>query len=144
MSGKNNSNENKQIAHLSMIQGVITRMGYNSFTLKALAATFGSATVAAIAAMDDPSLYLPIAAVVPVFAFWIMDAQYLRLERAYRKLYDQVRKENVEDPFSLDASPYLKETSSVLRLAFSWSTSWFYFAVFLSLGLVTLLIYCGA
>ena len=38
-----------RIAHPAMLQGVITRMGANPFTLKALAAAFGSAAVAVMA-----------------------------------------------------------------------------------------------
>ena len=78
--------ESIRIAHLTMLQGVITRMGANSFTLKALAATFGSAAVAVMATVGTPSPYYAVAAIVPMIIFWLMDAQYLRLERAYRKL----------------------------------------------------------
>lgn len=136
--------ESIRIAHLAMLQGVITRMGANSFTLKALAATFGSAAVAVMAAAETPSPYYAVAAVVPMIIFWLMDAQYLRLERAYRKLYDHVRKGERIEAYSLEATPFMKDTSSVIRLALSWSVSWFYVAIFLSLGAVASLIFCGA
>lgn len=135
--------ESIRIAHLTMLQGVITRMGANSFTLKALAATFGSAAVAVMATVETPSPYYAVAASVPMIIFWLMDAQYLRLERAYRKLYNHVRKGEEVDAYSLEATPFMKDTASVLRLAFSWSVSWFYVAIFLSLGAVALLIFCG-
>lgn len=135
--------ESIRIAHLTMLQGVITRMGANSFTLKALAATFGSAAVAVMATVETPSPYYAVAAVVPMIIFWLMDAQYLRLERAYRKLYDHVRKGEEIEAYSLEATPFMKDTSSVLRLALSWSVSWFYVAIFLSLGAVASLIFCG-
>jgi len=134
--------ESIRIAHLTMLQGVITRMGANSFTLKALAATFGSAAVAVMATVETPSPYYAVAAVVPMIIFWVMDAQYLRLERAYRKLYDHVRKGEEIEAYSLEATPFMKDTSSVLRLALSWSVSWFYVAIFLSLGAVASLIFC--
>lgn len=136
--------ESIRIAHLTMLQGVITRMGANSFTLKALAATFGSAAVAVMATAETPSPYYAVAAVVPMIIFWLMDAQYLRLERAYRKLYDHVRKGEEIEAYSLEATPFMKDTSSVIRLALSWSVSWFYVAIFLSLGAVVSLIFCGA
>ncbi|MCC5989356.1 MAG: hypothetical protein JJT95_16910 [Pararhodobacter sp.] len=135
--------ESIRIAHLTMLQGVITRMGANSFTLKALAATFGSAAVAVMATVETPSPYYVVAAIVPMIIFWLMDAQYLRLERAYRKLYDHVRKGDEIEAYSLEATPFMKDTSSVLRLALSWSVSGFYVAIFLSLGAVALLIFCG-
>jgi hypothetical protein len=135
--------ESIRIAHLTMLQGVITRMGANSFTLKALAATFGSAAVAVMATVETPSPYYVVAAIVPMIIFWLMDAQYLRLERAYRKLYDHVRKGEEIEAYSLEATPFMQDTSSVLWLALSWSVSWFYVAIFLSLGAVALLIFCG-
>lgn len=135
--------ESIRIAHLTMLQGVITRMGANSFTLKALAATFGSASVAVMATVETPSPYYAIAAIVPMLIFWLMDAQYLRLERAYRKLYDHVRKGEEIEAYSLEATPFMKDTASVIRLAISWSVSWFYVAIFLSLGAVAYLIFCG-
>ncbi len=135
--------ESIRIAHLTMLQGVITRMGANSFTLKALAATFGSAAVAVMATVETPSPYYAVAAVVPMIIFWLMDAQYLRLERAYRNLYDHVRKGEEVEAYSLEATPFMKDSASILRIALSWSVSWFYGAIFLSLGAVAFLIFCG-
>ena len=143
MADSSTPDESIRIAHLTMLQGVITRMGANSFTLKALAATFGSAAVAVLATMDEPSVYYAAAAVVPMVIFWLMDAQYLRLERAYRRLYDHVRKGEEIEAYSLEATPFMKDTASVLRLAFSWSVSWFYVAMFLALGAIAILIFCG-
>ncbi|MEL6647816.1 MAG: hypothetical protein AAFQ05_08940 [Pseudomonadota bacterium] len=143
MSGNKDHDESIRIAHLTMLQGVITRMGANSFTLKALAATFGSAAVAVMATVETPSPYYAVAAVVPMIIFWLMDAQYLRLERAYRKLFDHVRRGEEIEAYSLEATPFMQDTSSVLRLALSWSVSWFYLAIFLSLGAVAALIFCG-
>ena len=133
--------ESIRIAHLTMLLGVITRMGANSFTLKALAATFGSAAVAVMATAEKPSPYYAISAIVPVIMFWLMDAQYLRLERAYRVLYEHVRKGEEIESYSLEATPFMQDTASVFRLALSRSVSWFYVAIFLSLGVVALLIF---
>ncbi|GKY88132.1 hypothetical protein [Sinisalibacter aestuarii] len=143
MSSNGDHCESIRIAHLTMLQGVISRMGSNSFTLKALSATFGSAAVAVMATVDKPSLYYAVAAIVPMIIFWLMDAQYLRYERAYRRLYDHVRKGEEIEAYSLEATPFMQDTASVLRLACSWSVSWFYLAILLSLGAVALLIFNG-
>lgn len=135
--------ESVRIAHLTMLQGVITRMGANSFTLKALAATFGSAAIAIMASVETPSPFYPIAAMVPMIIFWLMDAQYLRLERGYRNLFDHVRRGEKIDPYSLDASPFMADVVPVLRQALSWSVAWFYIAIFLSFGAIGFLILCG-
>lgn len=141
-----NSSESEsiRIAHLTMLQGVISRMGANSFTLKALSATFGSAAVAVMASADDPSALYAAAAIVPMLIFWIMDAQYLRLERAYRELFDHVRKGEEIEAYSLNATSFLKDTSSTARLAISWSVCWFYVAILLALGAVAIIILLNA
>ncbi|MGI1662379.1 hypothetical protein ACRDNQ_09060 [Palleronia sp. KMU-117] len=135
--------ESIRIAHLTMLQGVITRMGSNSFTLKALSATFGSAAVAVMATADNPSPLYAIAAIIPMIMFWLMDAQYLRLERAYRRLYEHVRKGEEIEAYSLEPAPFMKDIAPVFRLALSWSVSWFYVAMFLSLAAVALIIFHG-
>ncbi|WP_417256169.1 hypothetical protein [Celeribacter halophilus] len=136
--------ESIKIAHLTMLQGVITRMGANSFTLKALAATFGSAAIAALASSSEPSVFYAVAALIPIFMFWLMDAQYLRIERAYRKLYDKVRTGEQVEPYSLDATAFMSHFGVALRIAISWSVAIFYLAILISLAVVASIIFCGA
>ncbi|MEQ3727742.1 MAG: hypothetical protein ABNH38_10050 [Tateyamaria sp.] len=136
--------ESIKIAHLTMLQGVITRMGANSFTLKALSATFGSAAVAVMASADTPSAIYAATATVPIAIFWLMDAQYLRLERAYRTLFDHVRKGEEIEAYSLNAQVFLKDTPATLRLALSWSVCWFYIAIVLALTAVATIIFLNS
>lgn len=135
--------ESIRIAHLTMLQGVIARMGSNAFTLKTLSATFGSAAIAVIAAAQRPSPYYAVAAVIPIVIFWLMDAQYLRHERGYRSLFDRVRRGDKIDPYSLDADPFMSDVGPVLRLAFTWSVAWFYIVILLSLLVVGSLLIWG-
>ena len=121
--------ESVRIAHLTMLQGVISRMGANSFNLKALSAAFGSAIVAVTGTADEPSVRYGALALIPIIVFWYMDAKYLRLERAYRRLFDHVREGKKIEAYSLDASPFMKHTASVLRIMITWSTMWFYLAI---------------
>ena len=80
-----------RIAHLTMIQGVITRMAGNSFALKTLAVTLTTGVVALLGAIQTPSQLYMLAALLPILMFWWLDARYLQLERLYRRLYDDVR-----------------------------------------------------
>jgi len=114
------------IAHLGMIQGVISRMASNSFALKALAMTLASAVLAFVGSVADPKWMYPLAGMLPQLAFWYLDAKYLRLERLYRRLYDEVRTGQLATPFSMDTSAYRDEISSTFRIAFSWSVFGFY------------------
>lgn len=79
----------KKMAHLEMIQGVITRMASNSFALK----KWGVALVAGVLAIagKESESWAYLIALVPVTMFWFLDSLYLQLERKFRCLYDCVR-----------------------------------------------------
>src|SRR5271165_383035 len=79
----------EQIKHLEFIQAVITRMANNSFLLKGWSVTL-TVTFLALAARNSNSKFA-LAALIPPICFWFPDAYYLRQERLFRKLYDQVR-----------------------------------------------------
>lgn len=110
--------ENK-LLHLQMIQGIITRMASNSFALKGWAVTL----VAAIFALtwSNASRGFLLIALIPILAFWALDAYYLNLERKNRKLYDKVRKlDEAEIDFSMNASlPELQDQTTCY-----WSCFW--------------------
>ena len=80
--------------HLSIIQGVITRMNSNSFSMKGWMVAIVSALLAVYAASTEAScsyLYF-IAALVADIIFCLLDAYYLKMEMQYRDLYDEVRR----------------------------------------------------
>ena len=91
----------KTIAHMNMIQGVITRLETNCFTLKAMAMTMAAALLAFLGSIENPNWIYPTAVCLPVVVFWAMDAQYLRLGRAFRRLFNSVRKHETTAPFSM-------------------------------------------
>lgn len=134
MTEKSPESESIRIAHLTMLQGVIARMGSNSFTLKALSATFGSTAIAVMATAQKPSPYYAFAALVPIMIFWLMDAQYLRYERSYRRLFERVRSGEEVEAYDLNAEPFMSETGHVLRIAVKGSVAWFYIAIIISLA----------
>lgn len=116
------------VRHLEMIQAVITRQAGNSFALKAITGTLTAAILAYAASASEPSHWFAIAGLVPVVAFWHLDAMYLRQERLFRALYDAVRKGEHRDdgPFSMDLDSYLDTVPSTPHIAFTWSVLWFY------------------
>ena len=90
--------------HLELIQGVITRMAGNSFLLKGWTVTIAAALFALAAAKSDQRL--AILALFPTLSFWGLDAYYLRQEKLFRKLYDELRLASTEElskvePFSM-------------------------------------------
>ena len=82
--------EEAQLKHLEFVQGVITRMNSNSFSIKTWAITILAAYFAIFASCDEQNSTFLLVAVIPTLVFWCLDAYYLQMERKYRKLYDGV------------------------------------------------------
>ena len=98
-----------------MVQAVITRMAGNSFLIKGWSITLIAALfVLAAANTNELFIYL---AYFPTFMFWALDAYFLRQERLFRKLYDDVRTTGPVD-FSMDTQPFAKHVGGL------WSVAW--------------------
>jgi len=80
----------EKFKHLTLIQGVITRMASNSFLLKGWSVSLASAMFAWAAKGSEPGLAL--LALLPILAFWGLDAYYLGYERKFRDLYSKAAK----------------------------------------------------
>ncbi|GAB3924389.1 hypothetical protein GCM10011575_03390 [Microlunatus endophyticus] len=92
--------------HLSFIQAVITRMSQassssKSWLLPIVTLTFGYA-------ITHKSIVVALLGCLAVLVFGVLDANYLKQERAFRKLYDEVAAGHAVPPFSMNpalASP---------------------------------------
>ena len=92
---KKTTDENKR-NHLLMIQGIIDRMGRNSFSLK----EWSIGIMIAIFAFAGKNTHKAvIITLIPLIVFWFLDAYYLMPERKFRALYDDVR---LKDESSID------------------------------------------
>ena len=81
--------------HLQMIQGVVTRLGTNSFLLKGWSVILVAALLAFAATTAETLILL--VTLVPVVAFWGLDGYYLWQERRFRALYNYVRRHAGQD-----------------------------------------------
>ena len=90
--------ENK-IEYLQMIQEPICRMSTISAIFKGFAATIVSGV--SVITYSEINIWILILSFLPILAFAMMDIYYLKLERKYRFLYDQVRLEKHEIDFSI-------------------------------------------
>jgi hypothetical protein len=128
--------EAQHIAHLNMIQGVISRMASNSFALKTLAITITAGFVALIGAAKEPNVFYLIAAALPIAVFWWLDAKYLQFERMYRALFEEVAANSQEltTQFDMNASRFKDQTPRVLRIALSWSVNTIYLSLLVALA----------
>lgn len=106
------------VAHLQMIQAVITRMAGNSFMIKGWSVTLVAALFA-LAAANTNELFVYLA-YFPAFMFWALDAYFLRQERLFRKLYDHVRA-GAEGPadFSMNTEPFEEDVDGTWKVGWS-------------------------
>jgi hypothetical protein len=122
-----NRSEDLIIKELTLIQDIIKRMASNSFLVKGWAITLIVATL-----LFKGSRIQILIAFIPLIAFWILDAYYLRQERLYRKLYDWViqnRKEKLDNLFDLNTSRFNKQVPSIIKTMFSVTLLYFYCAI---------------
>ena len=84
--------EAARIEHLKLVQIVISRLAGNSFALRVgVSPAIGAVVTAAVVISQE---FLVLVALLVVITFWYLDAFYLAQERAFRALYDFVRKGN--------------------------------------------------
>jgi hypothetical protein len=105
------------LREMDMTQDIIRRMASNSFLLKGWAVTL----VVGIMLLQGPHKYQVSLALVPLVAFWYLDAYFLRQERLYRKLYAWVighRLTTEEHLFDMDATRFGGEVDSPVRTMF--------------------------
>ena len=107
-----------KIAHLGFIQGVITRMGANSFLLKGWSVTLVAA-IFALSAKDADQKFV-LLAYFPVIVFWMLDAFFLHQEKLFRKLYEEVASDRISsEQFTLNTSIVKSNVPSAIRVFFS-------------------------
>ena len=90
-------NNERILKHLEFIQGVVNRLGRNSFLLKgwSMAVLVAGALLMVRLRPDQPLLALTL--LLPVVGFWLLDAYFLRQERLFRAEYDRVRQQDATD-----------------------------------------------
>ena len=128
--------KNKTV-HIQLIQDVISRMANNSFYMKGWSVTLVSALFAL--ATNQATLQFALLALFPSISFWLLDSYFLRQERLFRKLYDEVcQLKESEINFSMNTSTF--STDSLLKTALSSTIILFHGVIFLSIFLVLALI----
>ena len=113
------SDHDRVVKHLELIQGVVTRLGNNSFLLKGWSMTVlvGGSLLMVRMRSEQPLLALTL--LVPVLGFWLLDAYYLWQERLFRAEYDRVRQQDETD-FAMIPMQHVDKPDNSRRAAF-WS-----------------------
>ncbi len=96
-------------------------MAGNAFALKSLAVTVVAAVIA-LSGSDGGAAHsatIALVSIAPIVLFWLLDAHYMRIERAYRHLFDAVRRGDGVEPFAMDSRPYWSKVGSIARVGVS-------------------------
>lgn len=126
--------------HLDFIQGIINRMGANSFQVKAWTVTLVAALFALASDKDaEARLALVAVAFLPVILFWILDGYFLWQERLFREVYKEVaaKKDDSEVDFKMNIISYNKGRNTWIISIFSKTLNIFYGAL---IGLMVVII----
>lgn len=95
------------IKHLEFVQAVVGRLAGNAFLMKGWALTVAGAFFAFSA--RDVNWRIAAIGLVPVLAFWALDAYFLHRERLFRRLYDAVRRgDPTVEPFSMNYLAFIE------------------------------------
>ncbi|WP_062648921.1 hypothetical protein [Streptomyces maremycinicus] len=78
----------QELKHLELLQSVISRLSNNSFLVKGWCITLNSVLIAMAHGRPDWRT-VPVAVTVAI-GFWLLDGYYLRQERLFRGLYEEV------------------------------------------------------
>lgn len=124
-------NEKILIEEVKLIQDIIKRMASNSFNVKTWAITLIVATL--LFKGNDKHIFI---AFIPLFAFWYLDAYYLRQERLFREIHKWItiyRTTNEDKLFDFNPTKFTDKVQSTKRIMWSISILPFYGSIFLML-----------
>ena len=115
------NNSDRVVKHLELIQGVVNRLGGNSFLLKGWSMTVlvGGSLLMVRIRSDQPQLALTL--LVPVIGFWLLDAYFLWQERLFRGEYNRVRQQDETD-FEMNPIQHTDKPNNTWRETF-WSVT---------------------
>jgi hypothetical protein len=101
--------KNIEIIHkeIDLIQNCINRMAQNSFLIKGWALTVVAVVLALSEKLTD-SIYLCMVILIPLVAFWYLDAFFLQTEKMYRKMYEWILEARTKEDYShlYDLNPH--------------------------------------
>ena len=134
----NFSMNQKKIAYLAQIQGVINRMSTAALACKGFIATIFAAVVAIVLSSGDSNRVFALAmSLVPVVLFAFFDMYYFAKELQYRDFYDEVLADKREIDFDMRVGKVESRTRSRVIKSIS---IWPFYLVFLIAYLVVFVV----
>lgn len=122
------NNEYNKFNHLTLIQGIISRLASNSFMIKGWLVAILTGSLALSDKLAGKISCLPLLYFSLIILFWISDAYFLYLERKYRNKYNKVNETQFNNyDLHLDKSTMTNELLDYLSSYFAVSKIIFYF-----------------
>jgi hypothetical protein len=128
------------VKHLEMVQGVVARLANYGATLKNYCLTLTTAVCGFAITLQRPLVAL--LALVPILIFAVLDAQYLRIERRFRGLFDQLREKDWSQLPTFEIGLKAAPPSGYWDAFTSWSIFIFYVPLAFAVGAVVLVAGC--
>lgn len=130
-------NNTYMVDELKIVEGIIDRMGHNSFLIKGWAVT-----LIVVSLLFEGVVYHHFISFIPWIIFWVLDAYFLQLERLYRELYKWIvknRPQTDEHLFSMDVGRFKDDVACKIQTMFSKTLLTFYGGLFLIIICVLLI-----
>ena len=140
--------ESKKAQHRDFVQSVITRMNANSFQLKGLMITLVAAFLGVYASNSNISVNFLLIPIPLVLLFWCLDAYYLKLERQFIGIYNDIcditsdDKKETKQVFLMNPELYKGGNYRYFKVLFSTSIAPLYSMVLVSLSILFLILKC--
>jgi hypothetical protein len=126
-----------RVKHLEMVQVVISRIAGQGATLKNYCLTLTTALCGFGITLQRPLVAL--LALLPITIFALLDAQYLRLERRFRGLFDKVRTDDWGGVPNFEISSTSAPSASYWAALLSWSIAIFYVPLAIAVMIVVII-----
>lgn len=131
--------EEKVVKHLEMTQGVINRLGSNSFLLKGWSMTIIAAAMVLVARVELDKPYIVLVFILPILGFWILDGYFLWQERLFRQVYNEIRQEK-NTKFEMNPAKHRHKPNCSWRSAIFSETLRIFYPIEIGLTLLVALI----
>ena len=129
-----------KVKHLEMIQAAVLRMSNHAASIKNYCITVTTAVCGFAISLQRPVAAL--LALLPIITFALLDAQYLRLERCFRALYDRARSDSWDTVPSFEISLKSAPQERYRGALFSWSIISFYPPLAVGVIIVVIIAWC--
>src|SRR5690349_5128077 len=113
-----------RVKQLEIVQGIVGRVASNEANLKNYCITLTTAICGFAITLQRP--LVTVSTIVPIIVFAFLDAQLLRVERRFRRLFDQLRQEDWQTPPSFAIDLEYAPPIAYLTVLASWSILIFY------------------